>query len=68
MNPSLSRSPILDVVFHGPIKLFLDAQTGAMVKAVDRISNKPAEQFYRAAYVAHAKAQARAAWESRADR
>ena len=67
MNPS-TRTPVLDVMFHGPLKLFLDPQTGAMVGVQDKATGAAASLLYRPAYIAHAKTQARAAWESRADR
>jgi hypothetical protein len=58
---------ILDVVFYGPLKVFVCADSGAVVAVQDKATGARAEGLYRLAYLAHAKTEARAAWACRQD-
>lgn len=63
----MQPAPILDLYRHGPVQVFLDTATGAVLGVVDLATGEAAERIYRPAYIAQAKTQARAHWQSRAD-
>ena len=67
MQTSPQHPAILDVVFYGPLRVFVSASTGAAVAVQDRATGCDAHGLYRRAYIAHAKTAARAHWASRQD-
>lgn len=66
--PRLPVCALASVFNVGPVALYLEDASGAFIAALDRATGTRAEALYRPAYLAHAKTQARAAWECRAER
>lgn len=63
----MNQPSILDCINYGPMKVVLDAETGAVVGVLDLASGCAAEKVYTPASVAKAKTYARAFWQSRID-
>jgi hypothetical protein len=61
------QNRILDVIYHGPLAVYVCAESGIVVAVLDRITGEAASLHYRVAYIAHAKTSARQAWACRQD-
>jgi hypothetical protein len=59
---------ILDTFKHGPLVVYLDSESGAVVQVLDLATGAPAAGLYRLHYIVAAKKAARLAWEATADR
>lgn len=54
---------ILDTFKHGPLVVYLDSSTGAVVAVQDLVTGASAEGLYRLHYIVAAKKAARQHWE-----